>query len=98
MASEHPQMAVGIVTLPVLLLTASSRPQDVYTYPAKRQSQEQQNRDRYECHSWTVKQTGFDPSQPQTTAADAHPIRYVCLQGVFARQARGISPHRIKAL
>ena len=34
---------------------------DMFIYPAKDQSQEQQDKDRYECHSWAVKQTGFDP-------------------------------------
>ena len=65
------RMALAIVTLPVLLLTGSSRAQDIYMYPAKGQSQEQQDRDRYECHSWAVKQTGFDPSRPQTAASAA---------------------------
>lgn len=36
----------------------------VYFYPKRGQSAEQQNRDRYECYLWAVKQTGFDPSQP----------------------------------
>jgi hypothetical protein len=34
----------------------------VYFYPSKGQSEEQQDRDRYECHNWGVRQTGFDPS------------------------------------
>ena len=37
----------------------------VYVYPAKGQSEAQADRDRYECHLWAVKQTGFDPSQQQ---------------------------------
>jgi hypothetical protein len=37
----------------------------VYFYPTKGQSQEQQDRDRYECYRWAVKQTGFDPGQAQ---------------------------------
>jgi hypothetical protein len=37
---------------------------DVVVYPAKGQSPEQLDRDRYECHNWAVKQTGFDPSRP----------------------------------
>lgn len=37
----------------------------VYVYPAAGQSQAQLERDRYECHVWAVKQTGFDPSSPQ---------------------------------
>jgi Glycine zipper 2TM domain len=36
----------------------------VYFYPKAGQSPEQQDRDRYECYLWAVKQTGFDPSQP----------------------------------
>jgi Glycine zipper len=37
----------------------------VYVYPAKGQTEAQADRDRYECHLWAVKQTGFDPSEPQ---------------------------------
>lgn len=34
----------------------------VFIYPSRGQSAERQDRDRYECHNWAVKQTGFDPS------------------------------------
>lgn len=37
----------------------------IYFYPTKGQSKEQQDRDRYECYRWAVKQTGFDPGQAQ---------------------------------
>jgi len=37
---------------------------EVIAYPAKGQAPEQLDRDRYECHNWAVKQTGFDPSIP----------------------------------
>jgi hypothetical protein len=37
----------------------------IYFYPTKGQSKEQQERDRYECYRWAVKQTGFDPGQAQ---------------------------------
>src|SRR5262245_56242861 len=36
----------------------------VYAYPLDGQSADQQDRDRYECHVWAVKQSGFDPSVP----------------------------------
>jgi hypothetical protein len=36
----------------------------VYAYPLRNQTLEQQDRDRYECHLWAVKQSGFDPSAP----------------------------------
>ena len=35
----------------------------VFFYPAKGQTTEQQSRDHYECYGWAIKQTGFDPSQ-----------------------------------
>jgi hypothetical protein len=37
----------------------------------KNQSQEQQDKDRYECHRWATQQTGFDPSRPSTGATNA---------------------------
>ncbi len=40
---------------------------DMYIYPGKGQDQAQQDKDRYECHSWAVQQTGFDPSKQQST-------------------------------
>lgn len=38
---------------------------DIYVYPSKGQSEQQLDRDRYECHGWAGKQTGYDPAQPQ---------------------------------
>ena len=38
-------------------------------YPAKGQGAEQQSRDRYECHSWAVSQSGFDPARARTAPA-----------------------------
>jgi hypothetical protein len=37
---------------------------EVYAYPLQNQTPEQQDRDRFDCHDWAVKQTGFDPSAP----------------------------------
>jgi outer membrane lipoprotein SlyB len=34
----------------------------IYFYPAKGQTTEQQSRDHYACYNWAVDQTGFDPS------------------------------------
>lgn len=53
---------------------------DLFIYPKTGQSEEQQSRDKYECHAWAAKETGFDPSAPPavsttTTAAAATPTR-----------------------
>jgi hypothetical protein len=38
--------------------------EQLYIYPRKGQSEKQQADDRYQCHSWAVGQTGYDPTQP----------------------------------
>ena len=43
--------------------------QQIFIYPAQGQTPEKQGRDRYECHSWAVQQTGFDPSNPNRAVA-----------------------------
>jgi hypothetical protein len=36
----------------------------IVVYPAKGQSPDQLERDRYDCHVWAVQQSGYDPSRP----------------------------------
>lgn len=36
---------------------------ELFIYPKKGQSEQQQAADRYECHRWAVGQTGFDPTK-----------------------------------
>jgi predicted lipid-binding transport protein (Tim44 family) len=39
-------------------------------YPAKGQSQDQMEKDKFECYSWAKKQSGFDPMEtPRATSA-----------------------------
>jgi hypothetical protein len=40
-------------------------PTQVIGYPTSGQTAVQLDRDRYECHIWAVKQSGFDPSEAQ---------------------------------
>jgi Glycine-zipper domain len=54
-----------------VLASVRSSAQEPYVYPAKGQSQAQQDKDRYECHTWATQQTGFDPSNPQSSNASA---------------------------
>ncbi len=49
----------------------SSPPEQLFVYPKKGQSQQQQADDRYACHRWAAGETGFDPSQPPTDLPDA---------------------------
>lgn len=37
----------------------------IYVYPAKGQSEDQMQRDKFDCSQWATQQTGFDPTNPQ---------------------------------
>jgi hypothetical protein len=41
---------------------------EMFVYPKKGQSKEQQQKDQYECHLWAVDQTGVDPMKPAQPA------------------------------
>lgn len=60
-----------IVTNPPVNISTEQTPpvvtDELYVYPKQGQSEQQQANDRYACHSWSVKQTGFDPTQPPAT-------------------------------
>ena len=44
---------------------------DLYVYPRNGQSDAQSSTDRYECHSWAVNQTGFDPTRAGQNGGNA---------------------------
>ena len=56
-----------VLSFCTLLIAGSARlahsQNQMYIYPAKGQNQQQQDKDRYECHTWAVQQSGFDPSK-----------------------------------
>jgi len=65
---------------------AASAPmaQDMFVYPRNGQSAEQANKDRYECHSWAVSQTGYDPTVAGNSTgrrADYQRAQTACLEG-----------------
>jgi hypothetical protein len=58
----------------ILLFAGSAVAQsgEMYIYPAKGQDKVKQDEDRYDCHSWAVSQTGFDPSKPQASSPNSY--------------------------
>ena len=65
---------IAMASVLALSLAAASWAAHPYVYPAKGQSQEQQQKDQYECHEWAVQQTGFDPSQPVEQSVPRHSV------------------------
>jgi hypothetical protein len=43
----------------------------IFSYPLEGQSQQQQDKDRYECHRWAVNQAGYDPTNPSGGISDS---------------------------
>jgi len=75
---------------------------DIYVYPTKGQSEQQLDRDRYECHGWAFKQTGYDPTQPnlaphqQVQVVQVPPDHQGAVNGAIAGAVIGAtvsSPH-----
>ncbi len=59
---------------------------ELYIYPRNGQSEGQQAEDRYQCHRWGVKETGFDPSDPPSSPnpqarSDYQRAVTACLEG-----------------
>lgn len=59
-------VAAGWIALSACAAVAASDP---IIYPAKGQSTEQVEKDKYECYQWAKGQTGFDPMQAQAPSA-----------------------------
>ena len=62
--------SLTLLVFTILLLAGRTMAQNsgIYIYPAKGRDKNKQDEDRYDCHSWAVSQTGFDPSNPQMRA------------------------------
>ncbi|CAN0511749.1 unnamed protein product, partial [Phaeothamnion confervicola] len=59
-------LALGTATVP-------AQQGGAYAYPNAGQSEQQLSKDRYECHQWSVSQTGFDPSTAPPLASATPP-------------------------
>ena len=81
-----------ILLLIVIACSETAFGADLIIYPAKGQSAQQLDRDRYECHRWAVEQTGFGPSNPSAAApatSDVAPPREPVL-------GRGSQPNAVR--
>ena len=56
-------IALIIVMSFLTIAVGQASGQDLMVFPAKGQSQQQIERDKFDCYSWAKQQTGFDPMQ-----------------------------------
>lgn len=62
-----------VLAVAVLVSAGPALAQQIFVYPQRGQSPEQQQRDRFECHQWAVQQSGFDPASPRMAQAAPPP-------------------------
>lgn len=88
----HPKMFKTLAA--VLLLGAcalNAQAQGLMIYPAAGQSPQQQQQDQYNCHSWSVQQSGYDPNNPpaQSSGPSFGSASRQTLKGGFRGAAAG---------
>lgn len=64
---------IAATALGVLLAASAAMAQEVVVYPAKGQSADQMEKDKYECYQWAKGQSGFDPMAPPTPTSAPPP-------------------------
>ena len=74
----------------ICVLATSVFSQEPIVYPAKGQSQDKMEQDKYQCYSWAKKQTGFDPMQPPPPLAQPRGPRSSPLRGAAGGAALGV--------
>ena len=82
------KILAGTLVFLVLMVAGPALAQDLVIYPAKGQSQDQMEKDKFECYSWARQQTGFDPmAAPRAT--EPPPRREAQRGGVGRGAVRG---------
>ena len=62
----YPSQQAYVVTSPPPESAVSEKPEEpekLFIYPKNGQSEKQQASDRFQCHEWAMKKTGYDPTR-----------------------------------
>ena len=81
--------SVAVILALAVCLAAGQAWAEVIAYPKKGQSQEQFEKDQFECHKWATGQTGFDPTKAQQSAAAPPPQKGGAVRGAAGGAALG---------
>ncbi len=66
-------LAIAVI-LTLALIGPAMADGDFVVYPAKGQSQDQTEKDKYECYNWAKQQSGFDPMKTPSATIPPPPI------------------------
>jgi hypothetical protein len=81
------QLVVAVAV--AMMSTAPVWAADPIVFPAKGQSSQQTETDKYSCYSWAKGQTGFDPMQAPTATAPPPPTQGGAVKGAARGAAAG---------
>lgn len=76
------------LSVALFLFVGVATAQDLVIYPAEGQSQEQLEKDKFECYGWAKGESGFDPME-RATASSAPPPKQASQGGAVRGAARG---------
>jgi len=84
----------AVVVGAILVITGSmdaSAQGNLMIYPKSGQSPQKQQQDQYQCHTWAVQQSGYDPASPaaQSSGMDRSATRKETLRGGARGAATG---------
>jgi hypothetical protein len=79
---------LAVIVIGAIALAPPLRAQEVIVYPAKGQSNDQMEQDKFQCYSWAKQQSGFDPMAPPTTSTPP-PAKEAPKGGLVRGAARG---------
>jgi hypothetical protein len=74
-----------IILLIPALFAGNAIAQEFIVFPAQGQSEEQMEKDKFECYSWAKGQTGFDPMQMPTVSEPPPPKSDRSVAGTAAK-------------
>lgn len=86
------KLYIGIIvacTATAMMAATAYAAQEPIVFPARGQSNEQMEGDKYACYSWAKGQTGFDPMQAPTATAPPPPTKGGVLRGAAGGAALG---------
>ena len=82
-------VVMGLALALSLVVVSTVAQGQMFVYPEKGQSPEQQEQDEFSCHKWAKQQTGIDPNEQAQAAAPAPPPKGGALKGATRGAAVG---------
>ena len=84
-------MFTMIMSVSLIVISGSAVRAEMFIYPSKGQSKQQESEDKWQCHQWAVQQTGVDPLKLAEQATN--PDTYRQPEGGFGHALFGGGAH-----